>query len=141
MEELPAIDSRAWSKRKWFPRNWHDAHELEHYIAPGIARVILSRARADVFHSGGKQAINIFWQRSDLGPRPMFICSCKRRAFKLRLIRGAFQCKRCCGVPYLSQAVTSRQRPIVQAARLKRFIDRWDGSITLALVSSHQRAS
>jgi hypothetical protein len=44
----------------------------------------------------------------------------------LRLIRRAFQCYRCCGLPYLSQNISSAHRPIIQAGRAKRFLERWD---------------
>jgi hypothetical protein len=125
IETLPLLDVHILAKRKMFPRNWHDRHEYDQYIAPGIARIILSRRQVDVHHSGRVQAIPIYWQRC-FGLRPIFVCSCGRKAYRLRLIRGEFLCYRCCGLQYLSRSVSSAHRSVVQKKRLERFIQRWD---------------
>jgi hypothetical protein len=129
MEELPAIDARAWSKRKWFPQNWHDQHEYDHYIAAGIARVQLSRRTASIFHSGTVQHVAISWIKVGFGLRPAFICTCRRRVYRLLLAGRSFVCRHCCGAQYLSRAVHSRHRPVVAAARLQRFLQRWQAPI------------
>jgi hypothetical protein len=116
------LDVRVLSKKKLFPKNWADVFEYDGYVAPGVARLILSRKQVEISHSGTIQSVPIYWQKC-FGVRPIFVCPCGRRAFRLRLIRGAFQCRKCCAVPYLSQAVDSPHRPIVQAKRIRRFLE------------------
>jgi hypothetical protein len=122
MESLPCLDIRVLAKRKMFPGNWADQHEYNGYIAPNVSRLILSRRQVEIWHSNIKQAVPLYWQRG-FGLRPIFVCSCGRRAFVLRLSRQAFRCYRCCHALYLSQAVDSRHRPVVQAKRIRRFLD------------------
>jgi hypothetical protein len=55
--------------------------------------------------------------------RPMFECTCGRRAFKLFHHRGRFAgCKKCIGIPYACQQRSTKDRPRLQAARLRRFL-------------------
>jgi hypothetical protein len=127
MESLPAIDARTMAKRGMFPRNHIDRHEYaDGYIAAGVARLVVSRRQVEILHGGKVQSVSVDWLRGGFGYRPGFVCSCGRRAYKLRQLGRSFCCKHCCGLPYLSQAVSSTARPIVQAMRLKRFLSRWD---------------
>jgi hypothetical protein len=127
LESLPLLNVNVLAKRDMFPRNWVEIYEYDGYIAPQIAKVELSRKQVRVFHSGKIQTVPVYWRKQGFGLRPLFVCQCKRKAFKLRLIRQTFQCYRCCGVQYLSRSVSSAHRPILQKKRLEWFIRRWDG--------------
>jgi hypothetical protein len=56
--------------------------------------------------------------------RPAFECpGCGHNAFKLYFHHGRFSgCYRCIGVPYASQQRSRKDRPRLQAARLKVFL-------------------
>jgi hypothetical protein len=125
---LPSLDARALARRKLFPGNWFDRIEYP-FIVPGMI-IAVARCNIEVTHrSGVQQAIPVYWQRitgATNSQRPMFICRwCKRRAFKLYSLQGAFRCKQCgvrLGGVYACQQRSAKGRPGLQAARLRRFL-------------------
>jgi hypothetical protein len=127
IEQLPHIDARVWSRRKLFPPNWADKAEYDFgLIVPAISIITLSRSTAEItLRNGAQQAIPIWWQKTGYGQRPLFVCPCGRRAFRLYTRFGRFGCYRCIGAIYLSQAVDSKARAAVQASRLRHYLGHW----------------
>jgi hypothetical protein len=133
IEELSALDCRTLARKRLFPGNWIDQAHYQDFglVLPAIHSLILSRHQAEIVHRHGSQIVPLRWLPisglSKKSQRPVFLCSCGRRAFRLFLNRGRFTCKRCCGAIYASQAIHSANRPGLQAERLRRFLGGWAG--------------
>jgi hypothetical protein len=133
-ETLPSLDARALARRKLFPGNWFERISYP-FLVPGMV-IAIARCNIEVTHrSGVQQVIPVYWQRitgATNSQRPMFICNCcKRRAFKLCSLQGAFRCKRCAvklGAIYACQQRSAKGRPALQAARLRHFLGGWSGT-------------
>ena len=131
-EELPSLDCRMLARRRLFPGNWIDVFHYDNFglIVPGIRTLSLGRRLAEAtLNNRERQTIPIHWQR--IGgmcrgsQRPMFVCDCKRRAFRLYALNGHFRCKKCAlasGARYACQQVSSRGRAALQAVRLRQFL-------------------
>ena len=62
--------------------------------------------------------------------RPMFVCVCQRRAFRIYDLHGTLCCKRCAirrGAVYASQQRSAKGRAALQATRLRHFLGGWMG--------------
>jgi hypothetical protein len=89
----------------------------------------IARCNIEVTHrSGNQQTIPVYWQRisgATNSQRPMLICNCGHRAFKLYSLQGMFRCKHCAiasGARYACQMQSAKRRPALQVARLRRFL-------------------
>jgi hypothetical protein len=128
LEELPAIDARWLARKKLFPKDHSTRRYSFNFINPAIHTVTLGPRCAEfVFATGQTQLIAIKWLRiSGLrqSARPAFQCpGCGHNAFKLFHHHGRFAgCYRCIGIPYASQQRSAKNRPRLQAARLRLFL-------------------
>jgi hypothetical protein len=128
LEELPAIDARWLARKKLFPRD-HSTHRYSlDFLNPVIRGLTLSPHCAEVtLATGQTQSIAIVWLRIGgmcQSARAAFECpNCGQRRFKLFYYQGRFSgCCRCIGVPYASQQRSTKNRPRLQAARLRLFL-------------------
>ena len=87
-----------------------------------------------LLRDGREQSIPITWQRNaGIGHgsiRPMFICDCQRRAFRMYDLYGTLCCKHCAirrGAVYASQQQSAKGRAALQAMRLRHFLGGWVG--------------
>jgi hypothetical protein len=135
-ESCLSIDVREWARRGYlrpnqrFSWSWSDGGEPYGSITARIGphpvpgAVVLSfRPRGS---AGGRltsleQGVPITWTKCHLGGwRPWFRCSCGRRAAKL--YDGAadfFACRHCCGLAYASQQLSTRDRLISRARKIR----------------------
>jgi hypothetical protein len=93
-----------------------------------VNSLVISLQSIEANHlSGYTQLIPLRWIRTGFGgnsrPRPLFTCQCGRRLTKLYLYGGHLACKQCHGAIHASQACSKRLRPILQAQRLKTFLE------------------
>jgi hypothetical protein len=134
LEELPAIDARWLARKKLFPRDHSTRRYSFDFINPAIRGLVLSPRCAEItLASGQTQLVPVVWLRICgvwQAARPAFQCpGCGRNAFKLFYRHGRFAgCYRCIGVPYASQQRSTKNRPRLQAARLKVFLGDLPGS-------------
>ena len=97
-------------------------------LIPAIRTLKLGpRAAELVLVDGQTQLIPIVWLRINgmcQSARPAFQCpGCGHNRFKLFYRHGRFSgCYRCIGVPYASQQCSTKNRPRLQAARLRLFL-------------------
>jgi hypothetical protein len=125
VEELRAINvndlAGAW------PSNWHDHRHFDDIGLryPFLRHLRVSRRAIDFTHPSGQvQSVGVKWIKTGAGvPRAAFICSCGRPVITLYAEHGRLACRRCVGARYLSQTLSARLRPVLQAARLRRFLD------------------
>lgn len=140
LEELPAIDARWLARKKLLPRD-HSTHRYSlDFLNPVIRWLTLSPRCAEfVLTNGTTQSVGITWLRIGgicQGARAAFECpNCGQRRFKLYYYRDHFSgCYRCVnrfGVPYASQTITPKARPILQAKRLQQFLGEVPGITTM----------
>jgi hypothetical protein len=128
LEELPAIDARWLARKKLLPRD-HSTHRYSlDFLNPVIRWLTLSPRCAEfVLTNGTTQLVGITWLRVGgmcQSARAAFECpNCGHRCFKLFYYQGRFSgCCRCIGVPYASQQRSTKNRPRLQAARLRLFL-------------------
>ena len=134
-EELPALDCRWLARHNLVPRDWRQCAYDFSFIVPQITRLTLTAHNADVMlRDGREQSIPITWQRNaGIGHgsiRPMFICDCQRRAFRMYDLYGTLCCKHCAirrGAVYASQQRSAKGRAALQAMRLRHFLGGWVG--------------
>jgi hypothetical protein len=134
-EELPALDCRWLARHNLVPRDWRQCAYDFSFIVPQITRLTLTAHNADVMlRDGREQSIPITWQRNaGIGHgsiRPMFICDCQRRAFRMYDLYGTLCCKHCAirrGAVYASQQQSAKGRAALQAMRLRHFLGGWVG--------------
>jgi len=134
LESLQALDSRWLARKGMFPPDWFHRNVYNHFgfVCTATRSLILDRAKATVVHlNGQQQIIPIRWLNAIryIG-RPTFVCRCKRNAFKLFCVNGAFICKRCCGGRYASQTRNSAARAQLQASRLRNALRGYPGPNT-----------
>jgi hypothetical protein len=131
VEELPRIEIVDLCRFGAFPSqtNWHTRYLLElPFRYPFLRNLVISLQIIEAnHHFGYTQRIPLRWLRTGLGgnhsPRPLFVCSCGRSITKIYFKAGRLACHRCHGAIFASQACSKRQRPILQARRLKTFLE------------------
>jgi hypothetical protein len=135
LEELPCINANWLSRRKLFPKDWSTRRYSFDFQNPAVIRSLTlgPRCAEFVFVTGQTQLIPIVWSRINglwRTARAAFQCpGCARNAFKLYYHGGRFSgCYRCIGVPYASQQRSKKDRPLLQAARLKVFLGQFPDS-------------
>ena len=94
---------------------------------PG-GNLVISLQTIEANHlSGYTQSIPLRWCRTGFGgnyrPRPLSICNCGRSITKLYFNYGSLRCRRCANAVYASQARSKRLRPILQAQRIRTFLE------------------
>ena len=72
---------------------------------------------------GPIQRFNVKPIKTGWGIRYAFICNCGKGCIKLYLHHGSLLCRHCTRARYVSQAITPRRRPLLQASRLQAFLD------------------
>jgi hypothetical protein len=131
VEQLPRIDIADLCRWNVFPdqRDWHKAHLLElPFRYPFVKNLVISLQNIEANHvSGYTQVIPLRWVRTGFGgnyrPRPLFICTnCGRSVTKLYFNYGSLKCRRCANATYASRVLDKRTRPILQAIRLRSFL-------------------
>jgi hypothetical protein len=128
LEELPSIDCRWLARKKLFPKDYSTRRYSFDFINPAIHSLALGPRCAEfVLASGHTQSIPIVWlpiRGLWQSMRPAFQCpGCDRNALRLFYRYGRFSgCYRCIGVPYASQQRSTKDRPRLQAARIKVFL-------------------
>ena len=128
LEELPVLDCRILARRNMVPRDHSQRTYNLSLLIPAIQTLKLGpRAAELVLVDGQTQMIPIVWLRINgmcQSARPAFQCpGCGHNRFKLFYRHGRFSgCYRCIGVPYASQQCSTKNRPRLQAARLRLFL-------------------
>jgi hypothetical protein len=131
VEQLPRIDIADLCRWNVFPNqcDWHKAHLLElPFRYPFLKNLVISlQTIAANHHSGYNQSIPLRWCRTGFGgncrPRPLFICNCVPSIRRVYFKSGHLICRRCCNATYASRILGKRTRPILQAKRLKAFLE------------------
>jgi hypothetical protein len=127
IDSLPFIDIRTLGRKRLFPPDWHGTNLLPNigFVYPGISTLKLTRGAITAnFYGGNQQIIPIRWYSPGLGGlRPIGQCGCKRTAFRFYRVNGRLVCKRCCGGIYASQTRNSNTRSLLQAERIRRFVN------------------
>jgi hypothetical protein len=131
VEQLPRIDIIDLCRWKVFPSqyDWNKAHLLElPFRYPFVKSLIISLQDIEAnHHSGYNQVIPLRWIKTGYGghhrPRPLFICQCGRSVTKVYYQYGSLKCRLCCDATYASRQCHKGNRPILQAKRLKTFIE------------------
>jgi hypothetical protein len=131
VEQLPRIDIADLCRWNVIPNqcDWHKPHLLElPFRYPFLKNLIISLQTIEAnHHSGYNQSIPLRWIRTGFGgnyrPRPLFICNCGRSVTKLYFNYGSLKCRRCANAVYACQTCSKHLRPILQAQRIKTFLD------------------
>jgi hypothetical protein len=91
---------------------------------PFISGARLSARVVEFAHSGRIQSFPLKWIKTGLGlPRFAFICQCGRPVISLYLHYANLGCRRCQNALYASQVCGKHSRPILQAKRLRTFLE------------------
>ena len=130
VEQLRRIDIADLLRFRVFPKqtDWHARHILEMpFRFPFVKNLVISLQAIEAnHHSGYTQSIPLRWIRTGFGgnyrPRPFFICKCGRSVTKLYFNYGSLHCRRCANATYASRILDKRTRPILQAIRLRTFL-------------------
>jgi hypothetical protein len=101
------------------------------YIAPNISfryphitNMRIAYNMVEFSHSGRRQVFRFKRIKTGFGwPRPAFICECGRSVIKLYFRSLNLACHHCCNATYASRQCSRKQRPILQANRLKAFLE------------------
>jgi hypothetical protein len=130
VEQLPRIDIGDLVRLKVFPRDHHTRRSYEVGCRyPFLKTLTVSFAAVEANHvSGYTQRIKLKWIPTGFGgnwkPRPTFICPrCTRPVTKLYCNHGSLACRRCHDATYASRVCSRDKRPILQAKRIKAFLD------------------
>ena len=129
VETLKRIDIGDLCRLNVFPNNWHDEHYLElPFKYPFVKNLIISFENVEAnHHSGYIQSIPLRRCRTGFGgnyrPRPLFVCQCGRSVRRLYFQVGNLACRRCQDAIYASQVCGKHSRPILQAKRLRTFLE------------------
>jgi hypothetical protein len=108
------------------PSNWQDEHYLElPFKYPFVRNLTISLESIEANHvSGYIQSIPLHWCRTGFGRRrPLLVCQCGRSVTKLYFNAGHLACRRCQNAVYASQVCDKAARPILQAKRLRTFLE------------------
>jgi len=90
---------------------------------PQISGIRLSAYFVEFHHSGRIQTFRLKWIKTGFGyPRPAFMCNCGRPVITLYFRYANLACRRCCNATYASRTLDERTRPILQAIRLRTFL-------------------
>jgi hypothetical protein len=90
---------------------------------PQISGIRLAFNFVEFHHSGRAQTFRLKWIKTGFGyPRPAFLCECRRPVIKLYFRHANLACHRCCNATYASRTLDKRTRPILQAIRLRTFL-------------------
>jgi hypothetical protein len=90
---------------------------------PQISGIRLAFHCVEFHHSGRVQTFRFKWIKTGFGyPRPAFVCECGRPVIKLYFRHLNLACRRCCNATYASRTLGKRTRPILQAMRLRAFL-------------------
>jgi len=131
IDSLPFVDIRTLGRKKLFPPDYDGTNVMPNIglVYPGISSLKLTRgAITATFYGGNQQIIPIRWYRPGPGGlRPIGQCGCKRTAFRFYRINAKLVCRRCCGGIYASQTRNADTRPLLQAERIRRFINPLSG--------------
>ena len=129
VETLKRLDVADLCRFHVFPNNWHDSHYLElPFRYPFAKNFVISLENIEVNHlSGYNQIIPLRWIRTGFGgnnrSRPLLVCQCGRSTYRLYFNAGYLACRRCHNATYASRVCSQGQRPILQAKRIKAFIE------------------
>ena len=131
VELLPRIDIADLCRWKVFPSqyDWNKAHLLEApFRYPFIKSLIITLQTIEAtHHSGYIQPIPLRWCRTGFGghirPRPLFVCQCGRSVTRVYFNYGSLKCRACAGATYASRQCSKHLRPILQAKRLRFFLE------------------
>src|SRR5262245_59969296 len=127
IDSLPFLDIRTLGRKRLFPSDYYGTNVLPNigFVYPGISSLKLTRAAITAsFYGGNQQTIQIRWYSAGLGGlRPVGQCGCKKSAFRFYRIGARLCCKRCCGGMYASQTRNAVTRSLLQAERIRRFIN------------------
>jgi hypothetical protein len=94
------------------------------FCFPHVSSMRITWNMVEFFHSGRIQTFCFKWIKTGLGyPRPAFICECGRPVIKLYFHRLNLACRRCCNAIHASQLCGKHSRPILQAKRLRTFLE------------------
>jgi len=109
-----------------FPSDWFHWHSrVGGFRWTFIKAIRLCRRQAEfTLYSQRTIVFGIKWIKTGIGkPRSAFICKCNRPVITLYFNCGNLACRRCCGAVYASQVCDKRTRPILQAKRIRTFIN------------------
>jgi hypothetical protein len=129
VETLKRIDIAELCRFHVFPAQWHESHYLElPFKYPFARNLVISLENIEVNHlSGYIQSIPLHWVRTGFGGnsrrRPLLVCQCGRSVTKLYFNGGHLACRRCHNAVYASQVCGKHSRPILQAKRLRTFLE------------------
>jgi hypothetical protein len=131
VEELSRLEIADLCRYGAFPSQyeWNVSYLLElPFRYPFLKNLVISLQNIEAnHHTGYTQIILLRWLRTGFGgssrPRPLFVCQCGRSVTKLYFKSGHLACRHCQGAIHASQACSKRLRPILQAQRLKTFLE------------------
>jgi hypothetical protein len=137
VEELPRLEIADLCRFGAFPNqtNWHARYLLElPFRYPFLRNLVLSLQAVEAnHHSGYNQTIPLRWIRTGFGgnsrPRPLLICQCGRTVTKLYFRHANLACRQCCNATYASRTLDKRTRPVLQAVRLRTFLELKSGML------------
>jgi hypothetical protein len=130
VELLPRLDIDDLCRWKVFPDqySWDKVHYLEApFRFPFLKSLIFTLQYIEAnHHSDYVQLIPLRWVRTGYGgnqrPRPLFVCNCGRPVRRMYFNHGSLRCRRCANATYASRILDKRTRSILQAQRIKAFL-------------------
>jgi hypothetical protein len=108
---------------------WNARYLLElPFRYPFLKNLVISLQNIQAnHHYGNTQDIPLRWLRTGFGgnsrPRPLFICQCGRSVRRVYFQAGHLACRRCQDAIYASQVCGKHSRSILQAKRLRTFLE------------------
>jgi len=138
-EELLCLDARWLARKKLILKDGSTRRYDFSFVIPPIAALTLTNRTAKILTRDGREhTVAIHWQHNGgIGYgsiRPMFVCQCGYRAFRLFDCFGAFRCHSCAaafGARYASQQVSRKGRKYLQSQRLRRFLGEYPSLSTI----------
>jgi len=89
---------------------------------PHLTGMKINRNMVQFHHSNRVQTFDIRWHKVGFGQRPKVICECGRPARKLYLRNQHLACRECHNLTYASRAISTNNRPRLQASRLHNYL-------------------
>jgi hypothetical protein len=131
VEELPRLEIADLCRYGAFPSQyeWNASYLLElPFRYPFLKNLVISLQNIEAnHHTGYTQTIPLRSLRTGFGgnsrPRPLFVCQCGRSVRRVYFKAGHLACRRCQGAIYASQVCDKHSRPILQAKRLRSFLE------------------